>query len=335
MKLFGIGTATIDLRISTADFGPGYLAKLLAQKTEAYGGGSVANALYQATLLGAQTEWLGRLGDDRFGEMILDDLGRHGVGVAHVRRSVGDLSPFNLAVYAGDRRRRVGGFLLPNCLDKIDATDIDAWAAVVGTGDWLLVEVGEIPMDTVLDFCRAVKAEGVTPDAPEQDRREDWPGTGPRIVIDVDLDPIRQCVGGDKKLLLELLGLADVIIPNRDAMSSLYPDRDAPDLAADMYNDVGVPVVVTAGAEGCYVADGDGMTHVPAPLVDVVDTVGAGDAFHGALVATLMTGGSLVAAARRASACGAAACRTFGARSGMPAASKIEQIQEQLREEAP
>lgn len=57
-------------------------------------------------------------------------------------------------------------------------------------------------------------------------------------------------------------------------------------------------VVVTLGADGALVADRSGTVHVPAPQVEAVDTTGAGDAFAGALSASLAAGEQLVDAAR-------------------------------------
>ena len=337
MTLFGFGTATVDFRIQTADLGPEYRAKLLAQKTEVMGGGAVANALYQATLLGGKTEWIGRLGSDGLGDMIIEDLNSHGIGTRHVRRIADAYSPFNLAAYAGEGRRRLGGFLLPNCLGGVTDDDIEAWVQALCADDWILVEVGEIPLPTVLAFCRAAKSSvdpAAEPTAPG-DRPAPREGSGPRIVVDVDLDPIRQCVGGDAPTIDAILALADVILPNREAMESLYPGYDAAALAAELAAKYAVPVVVTAGDQGCSYARGElpsvppgsragRVAHVPAAKVDVVDTVGAGDAFHGAFAWALANGEGLDSAVRVATICAAANCRAFGARSGMIGTNELD-----------
>jgi sugar/nucleoside kinase (ribokinase family) len=314
MTLFGLGTATLDLRISTADLGPEYRAKLLARSTETFGGGAAANALYQAALLGARTEWLGRLGRDTLGTMIADDLRTHRIGTTHVVRTAGALSPFNLAVYAGEHQRRIGGFLLPNCLADLRGDEVERFAGAVGPDDWVLVEVGEIPLPIVLDFCTAVKeaADG-----------------GASIVLDVDLDPLAQCVGGTRELMKKLFTIVDYVLPNRDAMTTLYQGLDAAALTATIAADSGTPVATTAGPDGCYYTDEHGeVKHAPSVRVDVVDAVGAGDAFHGGFVWSLMTGGTPSEAVHTGCLCGAANCRAFGARTGMVDAASLEQMKE-------
>jgi sulfofructose kinase len=298
--LFGLGTATIDLRIGTADFGPEYRAKLLARTTRMLGGGAAANALHQAALLGASTEWLGRLGRDTIGRIILEDLKAARVGTSRVVAVDGALSPFNLAVYAGPANRRVGGFLLPNCLADVTQSDMDLWAAAPKGGDWCLVEAGEIPLPIVLEFCTRVRRSGV------------------HVLLDIDLDPVAQCVGGSRRLVEDLMRSADYVLPNRDAMAGLYPGLDAKELTEAIRRDCGRPVVTTAGSDGCYCAAAEGsIVHVEAPTVEVVDTVGAGDAFHGAFAWALMDGQTFVEAVHAGSLCGAANCTAFGARAGM------------------
>jgi ribokinase len=72
-------------------------------------------------------------------------------------------------------------------------------------------------------------------------------------------------------------------------------------------------VVVTAGADGAFVADGEERFHVPAHLVDVVDTTGAGDAFVGVLAARISQGVGLREALVDASGSAAAAVQVRGA----------------------
>ena len=306
MTLFGFGTATIDIRITTAELGTDYRAKLLAREARHFGGGAAANSLYQATLLGASTQWLGKLGRDYFGRVTAEDLSAHDIGIDHVVYDEKALSAFNLAVYAGEENRRVGGFLLPNCLAEIGTSDLDAWCSAIDKSDWCLVEVGEIPIPVVLDLCLRLRATGTT------------------IVLDIDLDPLVQCVGGSRRIVHDLFSTADYILPNLDAVSGMYGSDDPVAVSRAVYHDGNAVVVTTAGADGAYYTlDGVEVIHVAAPEVEVIDTVGAGDAFHGAFVWSLMGGVSVDASVETASLCGAANCAAFGAREGMLDADRL------------
>jgi sulfofructose kinase len=77
--------------------------------------------------------------------------------------------------------------------------------------------------------------------------------------------------------------------------------------------------VVTRGAEGCVAYDGDETVEVPGyPVGDVVSTLGAGDVFHGALLACLVRGLELRPALERANKCAALSCRALDGRSAIP-----------------
>jgi ribokinase len=78
-------------------------------------------------------------------------------------------------------------------------------------------------------------------------------------------------------------------------------------------------VVVTMGALGALVVPRQGeVTHIQAPLTDVVDTTGAGDCFCGALAVGLAEGRDLVASARFAVVAAALSTTARGARGGLP-----------------
>ena len=84
--------------------------------------------------------------------------------------------------------------------------------------------------------------------------------------------------------------------------------------------------VVTRGAEGCSVYDGDDEHDVPGfDGVKVVSTLGAGDVFHGALLACLVRGLALRDAARYANACAALSCRALDGRSAIPTWDELEE----------
>jgi sulfofructose kinase len=83
--------------------------------------------------------------------------------------------------------------------------------------------------------------------------------------------------------------------------------------------------VVTLGAGGCRAYDGDETIDVPAfEGVDVVSTLGAGDVFHGALLACLDRGLELRDALRYANACAALSCRALDGRSAIPTWDELE-----------
>ena len=106
-QVWGFGSACVDIRLTTADYGPAYTTKLLAQETRLQGGGACANCLTQVARLGGRAAWLGKVGDDALGALILRQLQEERVDTSHALVAPNALSPFNVAVYAGTQWRRV------------------------------------------------------------------------------------------------------------------------------------------------------------------------------------------------------------------------------------
>jgi ribokinase len=116
----------------------------------------------------------------------------------------------------------------------------------------------------------------------------------------------------------ELLALVDVLVLNEGELADLLaldPPPATPDAVAAVLKRSGLgDSLVTLGAGGVVVLEQGTTTHVPAFRVDAIDTVGAGDAFLGALAASLADGVPLRPAATRASAAAAIAVTAHGAR---------------------
>jgi sulfofructose kinase len=84
---------------------------------------------------------------------------------------------------------------------------------------------------------------------------------------------------------------------------------------------------VTAGERGCWYAEYDGpVQHFPAFQVEVVDTTGCGDVFHGAYIASLAQGESIGRAIQVASASAALKATSGGGRSGIPDRDTVDRF---------
>jgi ribokinase len=122
-----------------------------------------------------------------------------------------------------------------------------------------------------------------------------------------------------------------VITPNRVealALAGMTPDAGAEadwSRCADrLLAARNLAVVLTLGSRGCELADDEGLWRIIPPRVEVVDTVGAGDAFNGALAVALAERRSLREAAAWATAAGALAVTQPGAQSALPSRDAIE-----------
>ena len=142
-----------------------------------------------------------------------------------------------------------------------------------------------------------------------------------------------------------IFGMADILTPNRGELASIAEEdarrvgrtaraRGEPEalgrsLLESSSEGPGVPqaVVVTLGAAGALVLRlAREAVELPTPAVTAIDTVGAGDAFNGALAAGLAAGLNLDEAARRAVAAAALSTTRAGAREGMPTAAELDRF---------
>ncbi len=137
------------------------------------------------------------------------------------------------------------------------------------------------------------------------------------------------CAGEDVRLSvdggnpIDDLDLDRVVLyaPTEAALRDAFGDaRGALDAGADV-------VVVTRGAGGAaaYTPDGE-VVEAGAPPVDVVSTLGAGDVFHGALLARLVRDVPLADAVAAATAAAALSCRAIDGRSAIPTASELDGV---------
>jgi sugar/nucleoside kinase (ribokinase family) len=303
-RVFGFGSAAVDFRIQTAAFVAEYRDKRLAQKTELIGGGAVANALVQVARLGGKAHWLGKLGDDFIGGVILRSLDAEGVDCTGVLVDETVCSPFNLAVYTGDCKTRFGGFLLPNSLASLTDGELRRLASFIEAGDYVLVEIGEVPLDICMRFISLAKQRRAV------------------VALDVDLDPVFQCQGSSSEVT-SLFSMVDLLMPNCHSLNSIYPGRAPSELVINLWTDFGKTAIVSAAEFGVFYNIGSEVYHQSSFDTQVVDTVGAGDALHGGVTFALSAGFSLPEAVRLGARCGAMACSAAGARGGMPTAEAL------------
>jgi ribokinase len=128
----------------------------------------------------------------------------------------------------------------------------------------------------------------------------------------------------------DLLAKLDVLVVNETEAGMLsgtkVTDDTTAEAAARRLQDMGAKrIALTLGARGALALD-DECVFVPARKVEVVDTVGAGDAFCGALVTGLSEGFDFTEAVKFASAAAGLACTRIGAQASLPARTDIESL---------
>ena len=120
-----------------------------------------------------------------------------------------------------------------------------------------------------------------------------------------------------------LIGQADHVLFSEPGLRPHAGAAGPAGLAALRHRVPGAVLGVTAGPEGFHWLDDAGLHHLPAPRVAAVDTLGAGDVFHGAYALALAEGAAVAAAARFAVAAASAKCTRPGGRAGVPSRAEV------------
>lgn len=285
------GVAVIDF-VFRLDAMPRSPEKYRARDAAVSGGGCAGNAAAAIARLGGDARLATRLGADRVGDMIVADLEAEGVDCALARRFEGGRSSFS-SVYlddAGDRQ-------IVNFRDL--SLSFDA--------SWL---EGSLPeFDAALGDTRwAQGTASVLRAARERGR----PG-----VLDAEA-PMAEA--------LEALGQASHVAFSMQGLRDYCGHEDVRSGLAKAASETGAWVCVTDGANGVTYLARDQFGHVPAFAVDAVDTLGAGDAWHGAFALGLGEGTDEPAAIRFANAVAAIKCTRFGGRAGLPSRQDVEEF---------
>ena len=264
-------------------------------------GGKGANQAVAARRAGADVVFLGAFGDDAFGRQMRDRYFEEGIDLRHVRLVEGEPSGVALILVGDDGENLIGVSMGPNAL--LTPEFIDDLPAEVFDPPGVFLASLEVPIETVVRGIARAKAAGMT----------------------TVLNPAPAALLlGSKGILAKV----DVLTPNESEAEALVGHPlEAAGPVADGLRAIGVGrFILTLGPEGSLVSDGDARMKIPAFPVEAVDTVGAGDAFNGALAAALSEGLSLIEAATRANAAAAIAVTKPGAQGALPSRREIDRM---------
>lgn len=260
-------------------------------------GGKGANQAVAAARRGASVTIVAAVGDDVHAARAIELLIGSGVDVSAVTVVDG---PTGIAMVSVDSAGENTIVVVPGANAAMDGERVGAHAQMIAAAAVVVLQ-GEIPESGIQAAIAACTGRVVLNLAP---------------VISLDRESLRQADPlvlneHEAQLLLELL------VPTQ---SGLLDDAER----AQAIRDWGVAsIVVTRGALGAIVCDSTGTTSVPSPKVVVLDSSGAGDAFVGALSASLAHGASLRDSVTDAVRVGAFAVQSRGTQTSYPMISDV------------
>jgi ribokinase len=282
-------------------------------------GGKGSNQAAAAARLGRRTALVTRVGADD-GADLVERLARAGVVTDFCRPTAGVPSQHAVLLVAPDGENMIA--VSQGASAHLSPQDVADHRDLIRAARVLLLQQ-EVPAQTVAAaVLGAAAGAGGGPRSAER---------GPLVILNPA--PSRPVDAG-------VLAAVDYLVPNAGELADLL-GADEPataEQAAALLRAAGLPsraVVVTLGAQGALAAfrpeqsrasDAPRFVHVPAPEVESVDTVGAGDTFCGALADALCRGEPLPDAVRWATHAGALAVTRPGAQGGLPDAQAVRDL---------
>lgn len=310
-----VGSLNMDLVVKT-EMMPQPGQTVLGQDLQEIPGGKGANQAAAVGRLAAKIpraapscRLVGRIGDDIFGQRLLDTLATAHVDVSYVLKTKG--VPSGAALILVDRHGENAIVVAGGANQRLTSTDLLAQRKAIEASAVVAMQL-EIPYDTVACAIALAKRVGA-------------------LTL---LDPSPAPPDG----IPESLYHVDILTPNQGEAQILsgLPVRSLDDArrAAERIVARGTrTVIVKMGPAGALLVVQDPANparttaqHVPGFRVPVVDTTAAGDAFNGALAVALSEGKSLPEAVCFANAAGALACTKLGAQNAIPTRMEVESL---------
>jgi ribokinase len=272
-------------------------------------GGKGNNQAVAAAKLGADVHFVGRVGDDAFGQTLVTSLEQHNVHTDHVTVTEG--APSGIAMIMVDKHGENSIVIAPGAYGMLTPADVDAAEKLIASASVVLLQL-EIPVATVkhaIAVCQRLGVPTILDPAPVP------PKGMPRALFGVDVLTPNQT---EAELLVG-------IEPSPRIRKKRFSDPKQ--IAMDLLGRGPKSVILKLGERGCMLLDEDGaFAQVKGFKVKVADTTAAGDAYNGALAVARAEGMPMREALRFANAAGALCCTTFGAQPSMPSREAVEKL---------
>ncbi len=292
MRVLGIGHCTLD-HIGVVDrfAEPDFKKDLLQFSTQ--GGGSAATAVVALSRWGVETAFIGKTGDDSRGSEIVRTMAEEGVDVSAMIQQPGAVSQlsFIIAETASGSKQT---YITEGNVAELDTGEVDIDEVLDGV-DILLADGTHVPAE--LQLMRAAKERGI------------------KVVLDAS--SMRDGIG-------EAVAMSDFLVASERFASQFAGVGQLESLCTALLEKGPTTVCVTLGNEGAVaMARGGKMVRREAFPVDVVDTTGAGDVFHGAVIYGISKGWDVAKWLDFASIAAGLSCRGIGGRSAIPNVEEV------------
>lgn len=268
---------------------------LLGSDLRLHAGGKGANQAAAAARVGAETTFVGGVGDDEHAAFLRAELLRAGVDIEMVH-TVDRPTGTAMILVTPDGENSI--VVSPGANHALDPRFVDLTAQAWLRSDVLVMNL-ETPLSTVSHAAALAASEDV------------------RVLINA---------APATALDAPTLSVCDPVVVNEHEARAILGDGESPfESLARRFLEAGArSAIITLGAAGALVADGCSIDLVPSYSVPVVDTTGAGDAFVGAIACELARGASLRDAVHFATAVAAISVQRRGSQSSYPNRREVD-----------
>ncbi|MFM8320309.1 MAG: ribokinase [Chloroflexota bacterium] len=295
-----VGSFAVGMTLRTARM-PIFGETLIGSDFDMGPGGKGSNQAVGTARLGAEAHFVGIIGDDKLGEIATELYLQEGVNTRYLKKTTEMATGVGFIILD-----LVGhnGIILDMSANKlVDAAFVGAAEAQIAASQAVMA-VLEVPVDAAAEAMRLGRKHGVM----------------------TVLNPAPAAPLSD-----DIIANVDVLTPNETELRilmGLAPDDPTPtrELAKQLQQRGAKTIIVTMGEHGSLILTPDMESMVPAVLVDVVDTTGAGDAYNSGLAVALAEGKDIVTAAQYAACAGALACTRLGVIPGLPQRQAVEDL---------
>jgi ribokinase len=300
-RILVVGSINMDL-VLHAQVLPQSGESAIAETYHYSAGGKGANQAAAAALLGADSFFAGKVGEDDNGRRLREGLAKFGVHTQGLKCD-GE-APTGLAAILVEEGGRNRILVYPSANMRLSPADVIPLMDEVHP-DAMIIQF-EIPVKTVIACCQAAKVRSI---------------------------PVAVDAGPAQPFPIELLEMPLIFSPNETetlALCGILPDSEESALRAAqalMARTHALYVIIKRGEHGAYIYDGKGLAlNVPAIPVTAVDSTAAGDAFMAAVTIRFLQSNDIVSAVKYANHVGALTVTRAGAQASLPSAEEVERF---------
>ncbi len=289
----GLGLNSVDLLCELNTF-PAFNSKSEASSIAYQGGGQVATAMVALSRLGLNVSYIGSIGDDKFGEFSIESLRSEGVNVENVTIQSGLSSQFAIVLVQsqGKEESRGGRTIIWKRDTFISPENIDP--ELIASSKYLHIDGHNI--DAEILACEIAKSEGT--------------------LISFDAERVFPRIE-------RLIEKTDFLISSENFPEQFTGEKNPFESLKRIFSFGPKLVGMTLGYKGVLAFDGSTFYEIESFPVNVVDTTGAGDAFHAGFLYGQIKNFSIEKSLQYGNAVAAINCTKLGGRSALPSSDEV------------